>query len=174
MSATTNKLVASLRKYIIPTGVVAASILQEQQSFFTLGTTSAPPAVTTAAFPLDDNSVAPITAMDKAQWSQARSPRHPRGRQHPQSPQKPRRDLRRASRAPTTRTCRPASSSSSSATVAAVRAPQQPELQHGIGSGVIISPTATSSPTTTYARRCHSDQGPFAQRPPRPQRTRSS
>src|SRR5271170_6263312 len=67
MSVSTNKLVVSLRKYVIPTGAIAASLLG---AAIILHSNHVSASAVTAA-PLDDSSVAPITAMDKAMESLA-------------------------------------------------------------------------------------------------------
>lgn len=65
MSASTNKLVASVKNYILPTGTITAAVLG---AVFILHLNHVSASAVTAA-PLDDNSVAPITAMDKAMES---------------------------------------------------------------------------------------------------------
>ena len=137
MSATTNKLVASLRKYIIPAGAIAASILG---AAIILHSNHVSASAVTAA-PLDDNSVAPITAMDKAMESLAArvtpavvniavtaKPEETSAEQQGMGQQGPDdQDL-------------PPGFAQFFGHGGRRQAPQQPEMQHGIGSGVIISP----------------------------------
>ncbi len=136
MSVSTNKLVATLKKYALPTGAIAASLLG---AAIILHSNHVSASAVTAA-PLDDNSVAPITAMDKAMESLAArvtpavvniavtakpeetSAEQGMGQQGPDD-----QDL-------------PPGFAQFFGHGGRRMAPQQPELQHGIGSGVIISP----------------------------------
>jgi serine protease Do len=137
MPATTNKLVASLKKYIIPTGAIAASILG---AAIILHSNHVSASAVTAA-PLDNNSVAPITALDKAMESLAArvtpavvniavtaKPEETSAEQQGMGQQGPDdQDL-------------PPGFAQFFGHGGRRQAPQQPEMQHGIGSGVIISP----------------------------------
>ena len=142
MSATTNKLVASLKKYIIPTGAIAASILG---AAIILHSNHVSASAVTAA-PLDDNSCIPHHRHGQSHGV-PRRPRNPGRRQHRRHRQT-RRDRPPSSKAPTTRIYPPASLSSS-ATAAAAR--PRSSLSSSTASAAASSsrPTATSSPTTT-------------------------
>src|SRR5580704_15350929 len=137
MSASTNKLVASVKNYILPTGALTAAVLG---AAFVLHLNGVSASAVTAA-PLDDSSVAPITALDKAMESLAArvtpavvniavtaKPEETSAEQQGMGQQGPDdQDL-------------PPGFAQFFGHGGRRQAPQQPEMQHGIGSGVIISP----------------------------------
>jgi len=143
MSATTNKLVASLKKYVIPTGAIAASLLG---AAIVLHSNHVSASAVTAA-PLDENSVAPITAMDKAMESLA-------ARVTPavvniavtSKPEEQSAEQGMGQQGIDPQDLPPGLGqffgfgNGGNGGGRHMQAPQQPQLEHGIGSGVIISP----------------------------------
>ena len=137
MSTTTNKLVASLKKYVIPTSAITASVLG---AIFILHMNKVSASAVTAA-PLDDSSVAPIVAMDKAMESLA-------ARVTPavvniavtSKPEEQSVEQGMGGQGFDPQDLPPGLRQFFGNGGGRRMAPQQPELQHGIGSGVIISP----------------------------------
>jgi serine protease Do len=138
MAATTNQLVSKGKKFILPTSLAAVALVS---SALVLHQSNVHAAAVTAA-PLDDNSVAALTSMDRAMESLAarvtpavvnvavtskaeEQSVDMQGQDDPQqgSPQG-----------------LPPGLEQFFGNGGGRQMPQQPELQHGIGSGVIISP----------------------------------
>src|SRR6202012_3234080 len=132
MAATTNQLVGKVRKYILPASLAAVAVVS---SALVLHQNNVHASAVTAA-PLDDNSVAALTSVDRAMESLAarvtpavvnvavtsKADEQPVGMQggEPQG--------------------LPPGLEQFFGNGGGRQAPQQPEFQHGIGSGVIISP----------------------------------
>jgi serine protease Do len=132
MSASTNRLVSTFRKFVLPTGVVTAGVLC---AAFFMHQNNVHAAAASAA-PLDDNSVAALTAMDHAMEALA-------ARVTPAVV-----NVAVTSKAEEQQVGLQGIDPSDLPPGFAQffggggrrRGPQQQELQHGVGSGVIISP----------------------------------
>ncbi len=71
MRLTTTKLVAAVERYVVPSGVAAAVALGAVLAFNSNGVHAASAVSTTGASPLDDHSVAALTSLDHAMESVA-------------------------------------------------------------------------------------------------------
>src|SRR5580698_9747486 len=132
MSASTNQLVGKVRKYILPTSLAAIALVS---SALVLHQNNVHASAVTAA-PLDDNSVAALTSMDRAMESLAARVTPAvvnvavTSKAEEQSVEMQGGDPQGL----------PPGLQQFFGNGGGRQAPQQPEFQHGIGSGVIISP----------------------------------
>jgi serine protease Do len=132
MPASTNQLVSKRRKYILPTSLAVVAIVS---SALVLHQNKVHAAAVTAA-PLDDNSVAALTSMDHAMESLAArvTPAVVNVAVTSKAEEQP------VAMQGTDPQSLPPGLQQFFGNGGGRQMPQQPELQHGIGSGVIISP----------------------------------